>query len=344
MGWFSKKPDFTISSGGIDRVEVLKVGGVEQHILLQGEDQGNPILFFLHGGPSMPLPGVSSRGRDYTVATNTKELVKEYVVVFWDQRGTGRSYSDHIPPASMSLEQFVSEANEIIDYLRNHFGQERIYLAGHSFGSLIGMHLVQRYPHKFHSYVGLSQLISWTENDKLSYVWALKEAKRRNHKKALEELEAAGPPPYVKSFHEWGILRKWQTRFNSLIYTDEAIKHPGFMGLMKDMLLSKEYSLKDVYNTFYKGFKLVYTMDFIERLPHINVGESMKEIDVPVTFIHGRKDVHVHGSLLEDYYGGVAAHRGKKLIWMEKSAHLFHPDDTKRIEELLIQEKYTYTP
>ncbi|TLS53283.1 alpha/beta hydrolase [Paenibacillus antri] len=336
---FAKKPDFTIPETGISAVEKVKVGGIDQYLLLQGERKDNPILLFLHGGPSMPLPGVSSRGRDYTVATNTRELVKHYVVAFWDQRGTGKSYSAGIAPESMTLEQFVSDANDIVDLLSARFGQRKLYLAGHSFGTLIGLTLAKRYPEKFHSYTGLSQIVSWSENDKLSYVWALKEARRRKHKKALAELEAVGEPPYLEGLEQWGVLRKWQTRFQSLVYSDETIRHPGLVRVTMDMFRSKDYGLQDVVNSFYRGFKLVYAGPFLDALPSIDMADTVREIDIPVTFIHGRKDVHVHGELVRRYADNLEAKRGKRLIWVDHSSHLFHPIDTKQIESILIQEK-----
>ncbi|QBP42043.1 hypothetical protein [Paenisporosarcina antarctica] len=89
----SKKSDFISTENGISEINSIKIGGINQSILIQGEDSAKPILLFLHGGPSLPLPGVSSRGSNYTIVTNTKELVKHFIVVFWDQRGTGEVLS-----------------------------------------------------------------------------------------------------------------------------------------------------------------------------------------------------------------------------------------------------------
>ncbi|MBB6452056.1 pimeloyl-ACP methyl ester carboxylesterase [Salirhabdus euzebyi] len=334
-----QKRDFHIPEDGMDLVDELVIGGFKQTILIQGEKKENPILLFLHGGPSMPLPGVANRGTDYTVATNIAELVKHFNVVFWDQRGTGKSFHKDIPKESMNFDQLTSDANELIDQLIKRFDQEKIFLAAHSAGTIIGLNLVKKYPEKIISYVGLSQIISWTENDKLCYQWMLEEAKERGNAKALQELQAVGEPPYIESYKQWSVLRKWQTRFNTMVYSDDEIKHPGLLNVSKPMLQSKDYRLKDIFNTFYKGFKLIYTQHFIEKLPAINFKETVEDISVPVTFIHGRKDVHVHGRLVEDFFQRLDSKRGKKLIWMEKSAHLFHPDDTKLIEQVLIKEK-----
>jgi pimeloyl-ACP methyl ester carboxylesterase len=337
-GIFTKKLDYAISESGISAVETIRIGDVEQTILLQGENVNNPILLIVHGGPTMPLPGVSSKGRDYTIVTNTKELVKHYVMVFWDQRGTGRSYHPDISPESMNINQFVSDANELTDYLRHRFKKEKIFLAGHSWGSMISLELAAKHPEKFYSYVGLSQIVSWTENDRLALPWMKEEAKRRGNKKALAELEAVGEPPFVKSFQQWGILRKWQRNFNTLTYSDETVKHPGLFGVTKQMFQSEDYKMMDIIHSFYHGFKLIYTQAFIEELAERNFMEMVKEITIPITFIHGRKDFHVHGSLVEDYFNFLQASSGKTFIWVEKSAHLFHPEDTRMIEQYFINE------
>ena len=338
MGFFSPKPDFHIPEDGIDRIDTITLGGIQQSILIQSHSPKNPVLLFLHGGPSMPLPGVSSRGKNYTVATNTKELVKYYTVVFWDQRGTGKSYHRDIPQTSMTFDQLVSDAAELTDFLRETFHQEKIFLAAHSFGTLIGMYLLKKYPGKFHSYVGISQIISWAENDRESLAWAKEEAKRRGDYKALNELEAAGTPPFTEGYKQWGVLRKWQMKYSTMIYNDSQIKHPGLLKVSLGMLNSSDYRVADVFHSFYSGFKLIYTDEFIRNIPMIDVQKDVPSVDVPVTFIHGRKDVHVHAHLAEDYLSTLKTNHDKNFIWMEKSAHLFHPDDTGLIEQQLINE------
>lgn len=341
MKFFTKKYDFIIDKNGINKIENVSIGGIDQTILVQGEDVTKPVLLLLHGGPSLPLPGVSSRGRDYTIATNTRELVQNYILVFWDQRGTGKSYNKSIPQDSMNVAQFVSDTLELTDYLRSSFAQDKIFLAGHSWGSIIGLMAVDQHPEKYYSYVGLSQVVNWTENDRLGLIWAKEEANKRGNRKALVELNSVGDPPFIESFKQWGILRKWQRKFGTLVYTDEQVKHPGLSKITMDMLRSKDYSLKDMIHTFHKGFQLIYTFDFINELPQIDFVRTTPKVDIPVTFIHGTKDVHVHGNLVEEYVKGLKADRGKQMIWLDKSGHAFHPDDTRKIEQLLIgQQKY----
>lgn len=332
-----KKRDFEIADPGISSVQQVRLGGIDQFILIQAENPGSPVLLLLHGGPSMPLPGVSAKGQDYTIVTNTRQLVKHFVVVFWDQRGTGKSYSSQISQDSMNIEQFIADAGELTDYLRSRFRQNKIFLAGHSWGTTIGFSLAARFPEKYYAYTGFSQIVSWTENDRLSLAWLKNEAKRRGNNKAINELESIGQPPFTRSFSQWAILRTWQRNFNTLIYSDDQIKHPGFPRIVKDMLRSETYTLKDIFNSFYRGFKLTYSQRFIEQLDQYDFMVMAENLSVPVTFVHGVYDYQVHGSLVEQFYKKMHA-PSKKMIWASKSGHAFHPDDTKLNEQYLIQQ------
>ena len=337
MKRFFSKPDYQINPDGVNTIEELLIGSIKQSILLQGQKVDNPVLLFLHGGPSMPLPGVSSRGRDYTLATNTKNLVKHFILVFWDQRGTGRSYHPNIPKDTMNVKQFVADTIELTNYLCNKFNQGRIHLAAHSWGTIPGLMAVHKRPDLYYTYTGLSQIVNWAENDRISYPWVLKEANKRKNRKALEELSSVGAPPYTESVMQWQVLRKWQQRFGTLIYSDHEIKHPGMRKLAGDMLFSADYSFKDVYNSFYKGFKLIYTDEFIKDIAAIDFIKSTTAFKLPITFIHGQKDVHVHGRLVNDYYEILKKNNNDvKLFWMAKSGHVYHPDDAKIIEEIMI--------
>ncbi|MFC0211441.1 alpha/beta fold hydrolase [Paenibacillus chartarius] len=332
-----QKKDFTIPPTGISEVATLAIGGIPQTILIQAVHPDKPVLLFLHGGPSMPIPGVNSRSRDYALATATKELVKHYVVVFWDQRGTGRSYRPDIPPGTMRISQFVSDAEELTDYLRERFRQDKIVIAAHSWGTVIGLTLAAKVPHKLHAYVGISQLINWPENDRLCRDWVMSEAQKRGDRKAVRALEKLGEPPYTESFEQWGQLRKRLMKYNSMIYKEPGLKAPSLSDAAMIMLRSPDYELKHIYYSLYKGFLFSYSQQMIEDFAKVDFMQQAPRLDVPAYFIHGRKDVHVHGSLVERYVDALETAGPKELYWIEKSAHMFRKEDAKEIERILIE-------
>jgi pimeloyl-ACP methyl ester carboxylesterase len=341
MGLFRGKRDFSISSSGLDLVEVVRLGGVDQSILIQAEDVTKPVLLFVHGGPCMPVPGVVSRGQDYMVSTTTKELVKHYVVVFWDQRGAGKSYQKSIPSKTFRTEHYFQDCLELIDYLRTRFQREKVYLAGHSWGSVIGLTAASRIPEKLHGYVGISQVLNWTNNDQLCYQWLKTKAESANDQKTLTKLHELGQPPYLE-VKKWTDFRRPLIKYNSMIYTSDTVKHPGMLGAFKIFLNSEEYSLKDIFHSFYSSYNLTYTQDLIEDFAKINL-DALRRIDIPVAFLHGAHDFHVDGRPVESFYQKLEAPQGKEMVWYEKSSHMFHPEDARGIEKFLIQFAKTKT-
>ncbi|KIL37284.1 hypothetical protein SD71_00855 [Cohnella kolymensis] len=329
------KRDFTIPAGGIDSVEKITLGGVEQTVLIQAEVPTNPVLLFVHGGPCMPVPGVVSRGQDYAVSIATKELVKHFVVVFYDQRGAGKSYNKHVPAESMRVEQYISDCRELIDILRARFTQEKVFLAAHSWGSVIGLSVAARFPEKLHAYVGISQILSWTNNDTLAYEWVKGKAEQADDRKTLTKLEQLGRPPYVKNVKQWTDFRQPLVKYKSMVYSSDTVKLSMMTGI-KLFFTSSEYSLKDVFHCFVSSYKLTYTQDLIEDFAKINL-EAINKLDTPVYFLHGRQDFHVNGTPVQKFYEELDAPFGKEMVWYGHSSHMFHPDDARAIEKYFIE-------
>ncbi|MCF2649953.1 alpha/beta fold hydrolase [Niallia circulans] len=285
----------------------------------------------------MPVPGVSNRGRDYALVMTTKELVKHFTVVFWDQRGTGKSYAKQIQKNTMNLKQFIQDGCEVTDYLRNRFSQEKIHLMAHSWGSVIGLSLAASYPEKYYSYTGFSQITNWVENDKLSYKWLMEISKVKNHQKAIKDLLAVGEPPYLDGFKQWAAIRKWQFKYNSMFHDAGDKKSATFFSGLKIMLQSPDYSLIDVYNSLIRGFKLSYTEELLNDINTFDFFTEVPSLQIPVMFIHGSKEKHVMPELIKRYYENLDAPEGKRLLWSDKSSHAFHLDDARENEQRLIQ-------
>lgn len=331
-----KKVDFNISKQGISSIEKITIGGVQQTILIQTEKIGSPVLLFIHGGPSMPVPGVSNRGTDYALVMTTKKLIKHFTVVFWDQRGTGKSFTKNIPKETMNLKQYISDAKDVTDYLIERFKQNKIHLVAHSWGSVIALNLAYQYPEKYYSYTGFSQMTNWVENDKLSYMWLLEQATKSNDKKALRELTAIGEPPYTNDFKKWSVIRRWQFKNNTMFYDAGDKKSPTPFSILKIMLTSPDYSLTDIYNSLVHGSKLSYTEALLHDINTFDFFTNVPQLQIPVMFIHGRKEKHVMPELITRYYEQLDAPKGKELYWSDKSSHIFHLDDARENEQKLI--------
>jgi pimeloyl-ACP methyl ester carboxylesterase len=145
-------------------------------------------LILLHGGPGLSETGLF---RYYNAP-----LEKSFRVVYWDQRGAGKSFDSAIPRSSMTVEQFISDLDELVDVVCARVGATKVALFGHSWGSALGVLYAARFPEKVAAYIGSGQIGDAAAGESASYAFALAEAERRGKRRLLEKLRAIGPPPY----------------------------------------------------------------------------------------------------------------------------------------------------
>ncbi len=296
---------------GIESMETVNLGGVDQQIYLRGYDQSNPVLLFLHGGPGasemVPLRHYNRALEDY------------FVVVHWDQRGTGKSFSNTIPHDSINLDQIVNDSIELTQKLRERFSEEKIFLAGHSWGSIVGVHAVDRNPEYYYAYAGVGQAVNFVQAEKISYQFTLDRARALDNQRALEELEEIGPPPYTgDDFAERiGVQRKWLFRFGGEVY-GETDNTRYMLGLLQMHLFAPEYSVTDIVNLV-RGSNLSSRLMWDDLLA-TDLPEQVAELEIPVYFLTGRHDYVTVFEKVEKYYEILHAPH-KELVWFETSAH-----------------------
>ena len=311
---------------GISSLEKKSLGGLEQWIFIRGSDQNNPVLIFLHGGPGAPMGGMSS-SRKYDT-----ELIKHFTVVHWDQRGAGKSFNKGIPIDSMTFDRLVEDCNELIDYIKNRFNVQKIFLVGHSGGSVIGLKTTYKYHEKIHAYVGVAQIVNHYEQQRLSYNFIVEEAKKSGNKKIQNDIKAIGSPPYDAPGKDMD-KAKYIVQYGGFI-RDNPIQQIMATQLM--FLTSPEYSLSEGTRTILnKG--LDFTMDAMwEEIRSINFTNEIKSIDVPIYFFVGKYDMITPAVPIEDFYNDLEAQKGKKLVIFENSAHVPMLEEKEKFDELLI--------
>jgi hypothetical protein len=100
-----------------------------------------------------------------------------------------------------------------------------------------------------------------------------------------------------------------------MIYNSDSVKHPGMLGAFMIFLNSSEYSLKDIFHSFYCSYNLTYTQDLIEDFSKINL-DTLKRIDIPVAFLHGVHDFHVDGRPFENFFNKwMHRRKGNGVVW-----------------------------
>jgi pimeloyl-ACP methyl ester carboxylesterase len=308
-------------------LEEISLGNVKQWIFIRGTDQNNPVLLFLHGGPGAPLVGMpSSRIFD-------AELIKHFTVVHWDQRGAGKSYDRDIPVDSMTLDRFVEDCNELIDYLRNRFHTQKVFLVAHSGGTIIGIKAAYKYPEKIHAYVGVAQVIDEYEGQRVAYDFLVEEAEKSGDVGKLNTIKAIGPPPYEspKMFLE---MEKHVGNSGGFMHNKRAQRQ--MLIAVISFLTSPEYSLSEGIRTF-RNIGFDFTINAMwKELKNVNLTKEIRSIKVPIYFFEGKYDMATPTVIVEKFYDNLDAEKGKKLIIFENSGHMPMIEEKEKYQELLI--------
>jgi pimeloyl-ACP methyl ester carboxylesterase len=315
------------TSNGISSLEEITLGDVKQWIFIRGRAQTSPILLFLHGGPGAPLFGISSaRALD-------AELIHHFTVVHWDQRGTGKSYDPDIPVKSMTYDRLVEDCNELIDYLRTRFNTEKVFLVGHSVGSIIGLRIAHQYPEKLHAYVGVGQIINEYERQQIWYNFVLEEAEKTGDTKTQNEIKEIGPPPF-DTLEQVNKMEEYVSKYGGVI-------HENSMQLMLAMMLrfftSPEYSLVEAFNTFILLKGREFTMQAMwEDIRNVNLTQEIQSIQVPLYFFEGQYDMATPIEPVKTFYNSVIAEHGKTLIMFENSGHFLIVEEKEKYHDSLV--------
>lgn len=314
-----KAADGSVLASSIAETAYLQLGGIEQWVMIRGETVANPVLILLHGGPGM---SETSFFRYF----NSTVLEKTFTVVYWDQRGAGRSFARDTPESSMTIERFVADLDELVDAVCAKLDKKKVVILGHSWGSALGTLYSARHPDKVSAYVGTGQTGDLQASEHLSYAYVLAEAERRNNRRALRELRAIGAPPYTSK--TIGIQRRWLMRFVGLM------RGKSFWQVLRAARSTPESSLRHLPNLFRGAMFSLRTL--WSQISALNLETAVPELKMPVFFFIGRHDHQVVAETSAAYFAKLIA-PSKQLVWFEASAHMPPFEEAERFNAKLVK-------
>lgn len=321
MGEKNRIPTNNLTSKNINSLEEIKIGGINQWILIRGKNIDNPLLLFLHGGPGAAQIAFAPKFQS--------ELEENFIVVNWDQRGSGKSYSSKIPKESMNVDQFVRDTHELVNYLLRRFNKDKIYLAAHSWGSVFGLIAVKRYPELFQAYIGIGQAVDMQETSKILCEYNSTVAKKTNNKKAIKELGGVGDY-YIhnKTTRDAWVQIKWLERFGGIFEKRDVKKT-----IVRELLFSPDYTLLD--KARYKLGNYFSFEAVFNELMRINLFKQVPEIKVPAYFCVGCYDYNTPFKLSEQFFKRLKA-PWKKIFWFGKSGHAPHFEEPEKFADIFV--------
>lgn len=279
-------------NGSISVKTFIQAGGVSQGMIIRSRDTNNPVLLYLHGGPSFP---------NYFLIDKFKPGLEDYFTVcYWEQRGGGLSYSPAVLPESMNFDQLTSDAIEVANYLRQRFGKDRIYLMAHSGGTPIALLAAARSPQLFAAYIAMAQVTKQAESEKMAYDYMLAQYIEKNDINK------------VKKFQQYPMQSQQDIlSFFTSALRDQSMHALGigtmhkmtsvFTGVFLPVWTCKAYTPGEKINIWKSKFSFLPKTNLHKELIETDFTKAVTKLDMPVYFLSGKYDLTVNLDLSRAY-------------------------------------------
>jgi pimeloyl-ACP methyl ester carboxylesterase len=294
-------------AGSISEKVFVNINGVEQGMFIKSKDVTHPVLLFLHGG--MP---------EYFLAQQYPAgLEDNFTVVWWEQRGSGISYSAGIPAETMTLEQMISDTLELTNYLRHHFGKDKIYLMGHSAGTFIGIQAAARAPELYYAYIGIAQMSYQLKSERLAYEYMIQQFKDNGNLKMVQKLEEA--PVTMTGSTPDAYLALRDKAMHSLGIGTMHVMKSVITGIFLQSITCRDYTLIEKFN-MWRAKSRSGVSPLWDTMLATDLSKQVPKLDLPVYFFEGIYDYTCSYTEAKSYFEKLKAPL-KGFYTFEQSAH-----------------------
>jgi pimeloyl-ACP methyl ester carboxylesterase len=308
----------------IDRREPVQLGESTQWIRIRAANTRNPLLLLVQQGPGLPM---INEARTFE---RVLSLADDFVVIYWDQRGCGRSLRSANATGELSIQAMVSDTERLITMLCDRF-DTRAVVAGFSMGATLAALATARRPDLVATLVTVGMDIDGAAAGQSAYEFALATAKARKVPRAIRQLQAIGPPPHLEP-KEFATLERWAANFGGV--RRGQTYNSMVRSLLLSLLRSPDYSFADAVRTI-QGMTAAQAA-LVPELAALDLTRALTRLNSPIVMVQGRHDQVAPASSAERYAELLEA-PSKQLVWFEHSAHLPHLEEPERFRGLLGQ-------
>jgi proline iminopeptidase len=307
-------------AGSVSEFATVSLGGKDQVVMLRGASVDNPVVLYLAGGPITSDIGYATM---YFAG-----LEQDFVVAVWDQRGAGKSYPALDPTDTFTPAQLTADALELAAYLRHRFDEDKIYLAGNSWGSTLGVLAARQAPEQFHAYIGMGQMVSQRVTDQRLYDDMLAYAARNDDDSLAGTMREYGRPPYDDVWGYAFVMGYYDTLEPYPEWERFRETSPGVFATGADefSLIDKANVLRGLLDTFSLLYPQLQDVDFRRDVPRL---------DVPVYLIDGVNELSARRDLALEWFAGVDA-PDKQLIPFQHSGHVPQWEEPAKFHRIMV--------
>ena len=288
----------TVQGQALDTAMSIPIGGIRQWISIKGADRRNPVLLILHGGPGNSVISYSDKF--------TGALQKEFVVVNWDQRASGKTETLNPSPQPLTVALMTSDAVEVVRYLCQTFSASKIYVMGHSWGGFLGMQVAGQHPELITAYIPICPMIYQAESERLALQWMQTKATTENNKQAKAELATINIP--FGNGDQLYYHRKWLLHY-------AGAKEPA-----REMVAAWSQKWLALFN----------------EASAINYLATLPRLECPVYFFVGGRDYQTSTKLTTEFYNRLEA-PDKQIFVFESTAHNLPTAEPARLQKTILE-------
>lgn len=309
----------------IEEEMFVRIGGLDQWITIKGNDRGNPVVLFLHGGPGdalSPFADAMFAGWE-----------KDFTLVQWDQRGAGRTYgkSGRSIEPTMTVERMTDDGIEVAQFLVKHLDKKKIIICGASWGSILGIHMAHARPDLFYAYVGNAQLVNTRKNDLASYTRVLELARASGDQQAINALTTIGPPPWNSLFKSWPVFRKWRRAYQA-----KRVTAPPAPETLSPAYASPEeqaqYAAADDF-----CFEHFWGLTMSGPLETVDLPAMGTDFAIPIFILQGQEDLTALPELAKAYFDSIKAPR-KEFYLVPGTGHGLSATELDLTRKVLLEQ------
>jgi pimeloyl-ACP methyl ester carboxylesterase len=228
----------------------------------------------------------------------------------------------------MTIQQFVEDSIALIELLRARFGQQKVLLLGHSWGSVLAMKVAAARPDLLFAVIGMGQVVDTRRGEDLSYRYVLEREHANHNRKAIRILEQLGGSDTYGKDGKF-VQRWWLFRYGGVVHALDIWEQ------LSILLDAREYSIADCIRwARFRDMKFSIPR-MGDELMGVNLLQEIHELCVPVFFFEGRYDYTAPFVLAEQFCASLHAPY-KKLIWFEQSAHTPDMEEPEKFQRALI--------
>lgn len=286
----------------IDITETVNIAGSNQILRIKGDDIQNPVLLYLNGGP----------GDSVTDHINKLfgKLQKNFVVVLWDQRKSGKTLHLDNEEVVLSQELLKNDTHILIEYLLQRFNKEKIVLVGHSYGTTLGFDIAKNYPELVHYFVATNPMVNQVESEQKALEILMDKAKADKNKEAIEDLSQVDIP--FENSEDLYFSRKWLFDYDG-----------------------RKFAKKAPFKSRVFSWSSLWLNVFNESVQE-NLFESTKQIGCPILFIIGEKDIQTNSTITEEYFKLLEA-PSKEIQVVKGAGHLIPFKNNKVFQNTILE-------